>query len=302
MWSPVVRLQRLSPEDPPPSDAERRFLSEVFPMQKLMRHIEACRNAILPGDREALLVGNVQVGWVKPDLGRRLASCVSATRADGGVSVTAAALPGIARDLATEGCFRWRDEAFDVRGPDDAVCAQVDRGALPAFGIQACGAHLNGLVHRSDALHLWVGRRADDRPLDPGKLDNLAAGGIPAGLSPRETLLKEAQEEAGLDPALTAQARPVAEIVYAMEREEGLRRDRLFCFDLMLPEDFVPHPQDDEIVGFELWPLAKVIERVAETDDFKFNVNLVLIDLFLRHGLDDPGDRLRRALSEALKP
>ena len=30
---------------------------------------------------------------------------------------------------------------------------------------------------------------------------------------------------------------------------------------------------------------ARVVEAVAETEDFKFNVNLVLIDLFQRFGL-----------------
>jgi 8-oxo-dGTP pyrophosphatase MutT (NUDIX family) len=180
------------------------------------------------------------------------------------------------------------------------VLSQIDRGALPSFGIMAQGVHLNGLVQRDDGWHLWVGRRADDRPLDPGKLDHLAAGGVPAGLTPWATLLKEAEEEAGLPPALTAQARPVGEITYAMERPEGLRRDRLFCFDLILPEDFIPAPQDDEIAGFELWPLPKVLARVTETDDFKFNVNLVLIDLFLRHGLEDAGGRLRKALHSPL--
>ena len=37
--------------------------------------------------------------------------------------------------------------------------------------------------------------------------------------------------------------------------------------------------------AFELWPIARVLQTVRDTDDFKFNVNLVLIDLFLREGL-----------------
>ena len=76
-----------------------------------------------------------------------------------------------------------------------------------------------------------------------------------------------------------------------MERAEGLRRDRLHCFDLSLPDDFLPTPHDNEIEGFELWAIELVLDRVRETDDFKFNVNLVLIDLFLRTGLVDPALR-----------
>ena len=144
--------------------------------------------------------------------------------------------------------------------------------------------HANGLVQLADGLHLWVGYRSPHKALDPGKLDHLVAGGIPAGMTPMQTLIKEAGEEAGLSEALAGQAVHRNVIGYAVERPEGLRRDRLHCYDLMLPEDFVPAPHDDEVERFELWPLARVAERVRDTDDFKFNVNLVLIDLFARLG------------------
>ena len=73
-----------------------------------------------------------------------------------------------------------------------------------------------------------------------------------------------------------------------MERPEGLRRDRLQCYDLHLPECFTPRPVDGEVASFELWPMAKVVQTVHDTDQFKFNVNLVLIDLFVRLGLIQP--------------
>ena len=149
----------------------------------------------------------------------------------------------------------------------------------------ALGVHVNGLVERSDGLHLWVARRAANKQLDPGKLDHIAAGGVPAGLSPWATLLKEAEEEAAIPPALACRAIPRSKIGYAMERPEGLRRDLLHCYDLPLPESFQPHPADGEASGFELWPLRRVMEAVRDTDGFKFNVNLVLIDLLLRTGL-----------------
>jgi 8-oxo-dGTP pyrophosphatase MutT (NUDIX family) len=121
-----------------------------------------------------------------------------------------------------------------------------------------------------------------DKLLDPGKLDHIVAGGIPSGLGAAETLIKEAQEEAAIPAELAATAVPVGTIDYAMERHEGLRRDILYCYDLALPADFVPKPADGEVEAFELWPIARVVDAVAATDDFKFNVNLVLIDLFVR--------------------
>ncbi len=255
------------------------------------RHIAAFRALTLPGRHRRLRLGAEPIGWVLPGTADELAALGATQAADGIAFADTGALDHVARALMARGRFRDRREAFDVRAEDGRVLTTIDRGALPTLGIEAWGAHLNGLVARPDGMHLWVARRGDDRPLDPGKLDQLAAGGIPAGLGPEETLEKEGEEEAGIPPELTRQARRVGEIRYAIERAEGLRRDRLFCFDLMLPEDFTPRPVDGEIAGFELWPLAEVLERVARTDDFKFNVNLVLIDLFRRQGLlkDDRG-------------
>ena len=103
--------------------------------------------------------------------------------------------------------------------------------------------------------------------------------------TPAETLVKEAAEEAAIPAELARRAVQVATIDYAMERPEGLRRDLLYCYDLELPEDFVPRAADGEVEAFELWPIARVMETVRDTDEFKFNVNLVLIDLFQRMGL-----------------
>ena len=182
----------------------------------LTRHITACNNVRLPGRRVPFHLDGEPVGWVLPD-----AAAVA------GTDIAAAALPGLMPRLVEAGLCRWRDEAFDVRArPDGPVLGMVDRGALPVLGIEAVGVHLNGLVRRADGLHVWVARRAADKKLDPGKLDHLVAGGVSAGLSPHETLVKEAAEEAGLPEPLLAGAVLRGMISYVMERPEGLRRDR----------------------------------------------------------------------------
>ncbi len=270
----------------------------------LLRHVCACNNAVLPGGRAPLRLGGALVGWVRPEVAALLEPLGALREADGLVLPDARGLPALSVALLACLGFAPRGELFDVRAdpggpvPGGTVLAQADRGALPALGIAATGVHLNGLVRRADGLHLWVARRAADKRLDPGKLDHLAAGGVPAGLSPRETLAKEAAEECGLPETLAAQAREVAVIPYATERPEGLRRDRLHCYDLELPESFVPRPVDGEVAGFELWPVARAIETARHTDDFKFNVPLVLIDLALRLGLVEGKEaaRLRTAL------
>jgi 8-oxo-dGTP pyrophosphatase MutT (NUDIX family) len=265
-----------------------------------LRHVRACNNARLPGDRVAFRIGGAMVGWVKPAFAAKLVACPEVRADADGVALSdGAALPAISRRLSDAGCYRWRHEAFDIRAePDGPVLALLDRGALPSFGVVAVGVHVNGLVRRSDGLHVWVARRAADKQLDPGKLDHIVAGGVPAGLSPAETLVKEAAEEAAIPASLASQAVPVAVVEYAMERPEGLRRDRLHCYDLNLPEDFRPLAVDGEVEGFELWPVARVMHAVRDTDEFKFNGNLVLIDLFLREGL--VGGREAAVLREGL--
>jgi hypothetical protein len=253
----------------------------------LLRHIRACQTATLPGKRLAFQIGTDPVGWVQPALAEALAGFPEIEATAARITLNQpAALQAIARELAARGFHRWRNEAFDVRAnADGPVLAVLDRGALPTFGVVAQGVHVNGLVQRADGLHLWIARRSQTKLLDPSKLDHLVAGGVPAGLSPAQTLVKEAAEEAAVPPALAASAQQVALVRYAIERPEGLRRDRLYCYDLFLPQEFTPRAADGEVESFELWPIARVLQAVCNTDDFKFNVNLVLIDLFLRKGL-----------------
>jgi hypothetical protein len=66
-----------------------------------------------------------------------------------------------------------------------------------------------------------------------------------------------------------------------------------------LAPDFRPEPRDGEVEAFKLWDLERVLETLRRTDDFKFNVTLVLIDLLIRRGLvgGEEGETLRAALA-----
>jgi 8-oxo-dGTP pyrophosphatase MutT (NUDIX family) len=267
---------------------------------KLLAHIAACRTAVLPGIRLPLYAGGQLIGYLTQANAARLMAVepgVAVMAAQ--VEMNPALLPRL-NELAAAMGMPMRAENFDVRADADGPSLGVlDRGALPSFGVIGVGVHLNGLVRRADGLHLWVAKRAADKKLDPGKLDHLVAGGVPAGYAPFEALLKEAEEEAGLPEAMAAQARQVAVFKYNMERPEGLRRDVLYAYDIDLPENFIPHPMDGEVESFALWPLAHVAETLARTDEFKFNVTLVLIDLLLRQGFytGAAAEKLRAALN-----
>jgi 8-oxo-dGTP pyrophosphatase MutT (NUDIX family) len=266
-------------------------------MSSLLRHITAIQNVTLPGNRLPFRLGDEQVGWVLQDAADLLCTQKFGCHLADGVMILpwAENLPDLARAVAATGAFRWRGEAFDVCAEfDGKVLATIDRGALPWFGIRAEGVHVNGIVRHRDGLHLWVARRAADRLMDPGKLDHLFAGGIAAGMSAEETLLKEGAEEAGLSPDIIDRAVYAGSLRYVTQRAEGLRRDRIHCYDLMLPDGIAPVATDGEVAAFELWPVDRVLHTLRDTDDFKFNVALVLIDFMLRWRLLPANEETQR--------
>jgi 8-oxo-dGTP pyrophosphatase MutT (NUDIX family) len=252
-----------------------------------------------PDDYLPFRVDGGRVGWLRPALAEVLrkhegvfavsANAVELAPEIVGFDQRSGAVAAVVRSLIDEAVLGdWRDEAYAV-GPRFAEpLFTIDRGAVPPFGVRGYGVHLNGYVRRGGAIQMWIGRRSPTKRTAPNKLDQLVAGGQPAGLSPRQNLVKEAAEEASIPRALVEKAVPVGAITYCTEREDGLRNDVLFVYDLELPDDFEPRNPDGELTGFELVPLAEVMELVRTTEAFKFNCALVVIDFLIRHGLIGP--------------
>src|SRR5438067_5905925 len=258
-------------------------------------HIRACNNfdrsrvvplvargrriGVLRHGRAAALARFDSVFAVEPDQVRLVV--------EGDADTVSAAVDEIVEALVVEKSVpKWRNETFDVMPRwGEPPIFRLDRGAVPFFGVRAYGVHLNGYRYIHGEMYLWVGRRAPDKRVAPNKLDNLVAGGIGNSYGIFETLIKESEEEGGIPESLVRHAVPVGAVTYCMETELGIRDDVLFAYDLELPAEFEPKNSDGEIVHFELMPAADVVERVRATDDFKFNVNLVILDFALRHGL-----------------
>jgi 8-oxo-dGTP pyrophosphatase MutT (NUDIX family) len=200
-----------------------------------------------------------------------------------------AAMEQVLRALREAGEFPgWRNEYYPVMPEwDDQPLMRVERATCPWLGVRSWGVHINGFVRRADGLHMWVARRARDKPTYPGMLDNMVAGGQPIGIGLLENVIKECAEEAGIPADIAATACAVGTISYWHALEDGVKPDQQFCYDLELPADFTPHNTDGEVDGFELWPIERVAETVRETFEFKYNCNLVNIDFLIRHGLID---------------
>ena len=261
--------------------------------------LETCRIKDMSAYRPFVVAG-ASLGWIKNDFAaalRDFPDVFSVT--DSAVSLhdrlqefkaRTAAVDGVVRRLREQGIVRlWFEEKFPVKTAHAAEpLFDMERGAISLFGLPAFGVHLNGYVGRGAAMKMWVAERSHQKPVEPGKYDQIVAGGQPADLTVLENLIKECGEEASIDPALASQAVPVGAITYTMELPEGLRRDVLYNFDLELDPDFNPVNTDGEVHAFHLWPLDQVAAIVRDTSDFKFNCSLVVIDFLVRHGMITP--------------
>ena len=263
-------------------------------------HIARCNNYDA-GRAVPLLAGAERIGLVRRDNAealRRFPDVFSVTEdnvalvAQGDAVAISQAVDRVVDALVAEKQIpKTRNETFDVALRWGAPpLFRLDRGAVPFFGTRAYGVHLNGYRGTASELALWIGRRAPDKRVAPNKLDNLVAGGIGNGYGLVDTLVKEADEEAMIPPALIGRAVPAGAVSYRMETRLGIRDDVLFVYDLEVPADFEPKNRDGEFTGFTLMPAAAVLERIRTTSDFKFNVNLVILDFAVRHGILSPND------------
>ncbi|QIK38163.1 DUF4743 domain-containing protein [Caldichromatium japonicum] len=263
--------------------------------------IRAC-NAWRPADFIPFVLEGQQLGWVRRSAAEHLRRWPNAFAIIGDRIVWSdSSLDFSARSQVLDEVCAWLAEA-GITGPltgerypftattREQACCTIDRACAPFFGARAFGQHLNGYVRTAQGIELWVGRRSADRRHYPLHLDNLVAGGLPYGLGLKENLRKECAEEAGIPRELADRAIPVGAITYCRDSETGFKPDVMYCYDLELPQGFVPSCQDGEVESFQRLTLAEVAELVRDTDAFKLNCNLTIIDFLIRHGFIAPDE------------
>ena len=262
-------------------------------------HIETCNAHSFDG-KLPFVVGGKKVGWVRDELAQMMTrwnhyfnvtdSKVEILQSLKDVEERSKALAEAGAALVVRQALpRNRKELCPlVESFGGDVLMRIDRAWLESYGVMSFGVHVNCYVETKRGLNLWVGVRSKSCEVAPGKLDNMVAGGVPVGVSLAENVIKEAAEEASVPEELAQTATPAGVITYMLDTPNGLRRDMLFVYDLKLPADFEPVNTDGEVSGFVKWPAQQALRVVEETDEFKFNVNLVIIDFAIRHGLIAP--------------
>lgn len=243
------------------------------------------------------MVEGVLAGWVKRSFAERLRDWpeIFSVRSRGvgmlgefeSAEHRSAAITEVVESLATETVISgWRDELVTVAETFYSVpLFYIERAASRHFGLTMYASHVNGLTTRNGEPHMWIGKRADTKSIDPGKLDNLVAGRIQRGMFPYETMVKESFEEAGIAPELAKTSNGAGVVRCKREVEEGLHHEFIFVHDIFLPDSFVPHNQDGEVSGFECVPIADMLTRLeTDPDEFTVDAALVALDCLIRHG------------------
>ena len=144
----------------------------------------------------------------------------------------------------------------------------------------------------TDELRFWISKRSKSRSKHPGMYDNTVGGGMSNGESPFECIIREAEEEAGLNQGrLRREIRAGGTITYVeiSERvaggETGLACPGLiYVYDLEIKEGETLKVEEGEAEGFELLRVKEVKERMLK-GQFKPNCASVVIDFWIRHGI-----------------
>ncbi|MFL1780925.1 NUDIX domain-containing protein [Candidatus Hepatincolaceae symbiont of Richtersius coronifer] len=158
---------------------------------------------------------------------------------------------------------------------------KIDRGIAALFGVISEGIHINGYIEKDKKIYMWIAKRAA-QVVEAHKYDNMVGGAISYGCCPEQTVIKESHEEASIPKHLASSSKQVGKIAYKIYRNNGIRNDVIYMYDLKLPLDYKPTINDQEVEGFYLLDLQEVYHLLIN-DKFKYNSGLIVSYFLLRN-------------------
>lgn len=250
----------------------------------LMDRIRACKNADLQAYLP-LLYKDITIGWIDPAFAPRMSGFANVfsmhqdriylTSIDASYQELSDQVNLALRKIYNQdqsGFGYWCNEMAPVAPePGQSPLLEVERCAAAPLGIMTTGVHLNGFVRTRGAISMWVARRAYHIAAQPGRLDQIVGGFLPAGADPINQLIGEAREEAGIHAGMLKGVVPAGRTQFCMKVPLGVKRGGCLVYDLELPTDFTPLNQDGEVDEFILMTSDEVISILENSNDFKFD-------------------------------
>jgi isopentenyldiphosphate isomerase len=160
----------------------------------------------------------------------------------------------------------------------------IERGVMRPLGLVTRAVHLNGW---SADGRLWVARRALSKATDPGMWDTLVGGLIGAGEPEQLALVRECDEEAGLDPQDIAQRNALHRITRMRRRiPEGYQSEDVLTCECVLAPHVVPKNRDGEVMEIKCLTPAEVLTMLQQ-GAFTVEATIVITEDLLRNCAGD---------------
>jgi 8-oxo-dGTP pyrophosphatase MutT (NUDIX family) len=173
----------------------------------------------------------------------------------------------------------WRNEEYAFIDEFSHEKFRLERSVFRTFGMHSRAIHVNGFTEHQT---VWLAKRSPHKQTDPGKLDNLTAGGIAADETIQICALRELWEEAGIPHTHLKKLNPISFIrVRRLIPHEGLHHETLYTFDLPMSDELLPMNQDGEVSEFINMSFNEAVDLVL-TDELTPDAAAVTADFLLR--------------------
>ncbi len=272
-----------SPATPPALNGLPPALAALLP-----RHLARAQQPV-PQGLLRFTLGELPLGWIHPMRVPALQACWPELQLSPGlarwdalgldVAQRSERIAAVALALRERQALSgWRDEAFACEHPVADPCTErgdmlfaLERAAFRFFGLMSRAVHINGFLA---GARLLCGRRALSKATDPGRLDNLAAGGVTVGEDFLACAQRELWEEAGVPLTLSRSLQPRGELRGTRMTREGLHDEVLHVYSLVLPTGFVASNRDGEVSEFLALDLETLAQRLGR-DEFSVDAAAV---------------------------
>lgn len=243
-----------------------------------------------------LFIGGYHCGWLFPIAAEALSGLpgvqLASNSAHFGKNLPSGApldthLAEIALKLRAAGCTPgWRNELLDIWTLDDKQLnhptkrvAAIERGVMRPLGLMTKAVHLSGW---SEDGRLWVARRSLTKATDPGMWDTLVGGLVGNFEDPDFALVRESDEEAGLDAPDIVSRTPLRTIAHMKRRlPEGFQLEAVLTCECVLAPHVKPSNRDGEVMEIQLLD-TETLYTLLKEDAFTLEASIVITEDLMR--------------------